>query len=155
MKLRIICCLLTLLLTAGLAHAELDGYLEELTIAARQDLGAFSAELGARFGLSRGEVEVVLSNVDHPADAAALLWLGERSHQPRERVLEVYRKQKQHGWGAMARSLGIQPGSDDFHALKAGRLDFHPAPGSGKEKGHDKEKGKDKNKDHGKSDKHK
>jgi len=146
-------CLLSLILTAGLAHAELNVYLDELSIAARNDFGNFTAELGARFGLSRGEVEVVLSNVDRPADAAMVLWLGEHSHQSRERVLEVYREEKRGGWGAMAKSLGIKPGSDDFHALKAGRLDFHPKHSADKSKGKDKEKGKDK--DHGKSDKHK
>jgi len=142
--------LLALLLSAGYAHADLDLYLEDLAISAQGDLGGFSAQLGARFGLSRGEVEIYLSNVDRPADAALLLWLEERSHQPRERVLTVYRQERGHGWGALAQSLGIKPGSRDFKALKAGELDFR-LDGHGK-KGHDKG---GKNKEHGKSDKHK
>ena len=126
MKMRtMIWVMLCLLLTVGLAHADLDAYLEELSISARGDQVQFTARLGARFDLPAGEVELVLSNVDRPADAFLVLWLGEKSHQSRERVLEVYRHQKG-GWGAIARELGIKPGSQTFHDLKAGTLDFHP-----------------------------
>lgn len=139
-----------LLLPAGVAHAGLDVYLENLSIAAHGDLGGFEAQLGARFGLSRGEVQVVLSNVDHPEDAALVLWLGEQSHQPRRRVLEVYREEKGHGWGEMARRLGIKPGSAAFHALKAGDLDFRPD----RDHGGSGSRGHGSHKHHGKS-KHK
>jgi hypothetical protein len=56
-----------------------------------------------------------------------------------ETVVEIYRKQKGQGWGAVAQSLGIKPGSADFHALKQGNLDWRPeqnaAKGAGKGKG--------------------
>lgn len=147
---KLICLLALLLIPASFAHAGLDVYLNDLSIAAHGDLGGFEAQLGARFGLSHGEVEVVLSNVDHPEDAALVLWLGEQSHQPRQQVLEVYREEKDHGWGEMAKRLGIKPGSAAFHALKAGDLDFRPdrdhgdsgSQGHGKHKNHGKSKHK-------------
>lgn len=143
MKRRSLICLLALtLLSAGLAHADLNAYLENLTISAHSDLGGFTARLGARFDLPRAEVRLVLSGVDRPADAAVVLWLGEQSHQSPERVLQVYREEKSHGWGAMAKRLGIKPGSAAFHALKNGDLGFRAADaagaGHGKGKGHGK-----------------
>ena len=35
-------------------------------------------------------------------------------------VLSKYRVKKSKGWGALAKSLGIKPGSREFHALKQG-----------------------------------
>jgi len=134
--------LTALLLTAGLAHADLHGYLDELSVSAHADLDDFAAQLGARFDLANGQVELVLSSVDSPADAAMVLWLGEKSRQPREKVLQVYHEQKGQGWGALAKSLGIKPGSAAFHSLRKGELDFHPAK-------HDDSKA-DKGKQHGK-----
>ena len=132
MNLRTMFSLLTfLLVVAGPARAELNVYLENLNLSARADLGDFEAHLGARFGTSQAQLEVVLSNVDSPADAALVLWLGERSRQPVNRVLQVYRQEKSQGWGVIARNLGIKPGSADFHALKNGNLDFHPSGHSG------------------------
>jgi hypothetical protein len=37
-----------------------------------------------------------------------------------ERVIEKYESGKGKGWGALAKSLGIRPGSKEFHALKQG-----------------------------------
>jgi hypothetical protein len=142
------CLMLWMLMTASLAHAELDVYLEGLSVSASGDLGGYSTQLGARFGLSRGEVEVVLSSVDSPADAALVLWLGEKSRQPREQVLQIYREEKRQGWGALAKRLGIKPGSAEFHALKNGDLDFHPDGRAGGKSGNGKPQGK--HKDHGK-----
>jgi len=33
-------------------------------------------------------------------------------------VIDSYRKNKSKGWGALARDLGIKPGSKEFKALK-------------------------------------
>jgi hypothetical protein len=142
------CLVIILLVSAGFAHAELSVYLDDLNITARGNLGEFEAQLGARFGVSQGQLEVVLSSVDSPADAALVLWLGEKSRQPREKVLQVYREEKSQGWGAMAKSLGIKPGSAEFHALKNGELDFQPSGhGGGKST---KSNNHGKNKEHGK-----
>jgi hypothetical protein len=125
-------CLLILLLLGTSAHADLNAYIENLNHSARGNPGEFEARLGARFGVSQAQLEVVISSVDSFADAAIVLWLGEKSRQPRDRVLQIYREQKSQGWGAMAKSLGIKPGSAEFHALKDGNLDFHPAEQGGK-----------------------
>jgi len=59
-----------------------------------------------------------------------------------------YRSGKAKGWGALAKSLGIKPGSKEFHALKNGH-DLH----DDKDRGEEKDKGKGKDKDKGKKQK--
>jgi len=133
------------LLTAGAACADLDVYLNSLNVSAQADLGGFRADLGAHFGTSGPQVDLVLRTVRDPADAAVCLWLSNRSHQPVEVVLREYSSHKGQGWGALAQSLGIKPGSADFKALKNGDIGWHPTAatggkGKGKEKGNGKEK---------------
>jgi hypothetical protein len=69
-----------------------------------------------------------------------VLRLGEMSAKPTDYVIEKYKSGKGKGWGALAQSLGIKPGSKEFHALKRGN-DFYDDKDKGKGKG--KGKGKD------------
>jgi hypothetical protein len=75
--------------------------------------------------------------------------LGQMSGKQPERVVDVYNSGKSKGWGALAKELGIKPGSAEFHALKRGDLVFDGKPvgtqssqgsgkGKGKGKGHNK-----------------
>ena len=132
---------------AGAAHADLDAYLQDLRISARADLGGFQAEVGARFGTPRAQVDIAFGSLDDPAVAAVCLWLSVRSGHPVERVIAQYRTHKGQGWGALAKSLGIKPGSADFKALKAGNLGWNPGgngnnPDKGQGRGKDKKKEK-------------
>jgi hypothetical protein len=68
-----------------------------------------------------------------------ILRLGEMSNRPSEYVIEKYKSGKGKGWGALAKSLGIKPGSIEFHALKRGQ-DFYDDNDRGKGKA--KNKGK-------------
>jgi len=47
-----------------------------------------------------------------------VLRLAETSGRPANFVITQYRSDKGKGWGALAKSLGIKPGSSEFHALK-------------------------------------
>ena len=44
--------------------------------------------------------------------------LSEMSGKPVPDVVDAYDKNKSKGWGALAKELGIKPGSKEFHALK-------------------------------------
>jgi len=83
------------------------------------------------------------SNVAGPADAYMVLRLGEMSSQPADYVIGKYKTGKGNGWGALAKSLGIKPGSKEFHDLKRGS-DLYENRDSGKGKGKSKGKGKGK-----------
>jgi len=109
-------------------------WIKDLNIQAQADLSGFKATLATRFKIGNTEINAVLSNVPDPAEAYMVLRLGEMSSRPTEYVIEQYKSGKNKGWGALAKSLGIKPGSREFEALKNG----HDMP---KDNGQDKNKG--------------
>ncbi len=127
MMLRTLLALLMLFtLGTGTASADLETYLNSLSAYASADLGRFRADLGTRFGASDADIDLALRTVSRHGDAALTLWLSNRTGQPIDVVLREYQARKGQGWGALAQSLGIKPGSADFHALKRGDLGWHP-----------------------------
>lgn len=128
--------MLSLFLVVPAATAgELEVFVNSLNVEARADLGGFRADLAARFGVPGARVDVILRDVDNPADAYMCLRIGEIAHVSTEVVLREYHAHKDKGWGAIAKSLGIKPGSREFHALKDG-YSGHGPRGKGKGKKH-------------------
>jgi hypothetical protein len=68
-------------------------------------------------------------------------------HKPIETVSETYTKNKDKGWGQIAKELGIKPGSKEFHEMKD-RFKTHGKSGdkggNGKSGSHGNGKGKKK-----------
>ena len=89
--------------------------------------------ISARFNIGGAEINTVLSNVDSSVDAYMVLRLGEMAEKSTEEVLRKYKSGKGQGWGNFAKSLGIKPGSQDFHALKQGD-DLYNKKGKNKDK---------------------
>lgn len=135
---------------AALAGGGLDGFLSNLNIQARTDLHTFSAKLSAQFGVPEMQVRTIISTVREPSDAFMCLQLGQWTQKPAEQVVSVYKANQGKGWGVIAKSMGIKPGSAEFHALKNGDLSFsgQPAGDNGERRG--KSKGKGKGKGHNK-----
>jgi hypothetical protein len=129
-----------LFLVSSMAVAGDFDWVPDFNIKAEADPSGFKAKLSTRFQIGDVHINAVLSNVDKPADAYMVLRLGEMSNKPPEYVIKEYKARKGKGWGVLAKSLGIKPGSKEFHALKRGH-DLYD--GSGKSKG----KGKGKHKD--------
>ncbi|MBW2467441.1 MAG: hypothetical protein JRF02_09085 [Deltaproteobacteria bacterium] len=96
------------------------GWIEDFNIQAQADPSGFRARLATRFNLNGVQVKAILSNFDRPADAYIMLRLGEMSGMEPMQVYRKYKHNKSKGWGALAKSMGIKPGSDKFHALKHG-----------------------------------
>ncbi len=145
MKLLIILALVVML-QLGVATAAVArdfDWFDDLSVQAEADPSGFRARLTARFKIGDVQVKAVLGNVEKPADAYMVLRLGEMSRRPTEYVIAEYKSNKGKGWGALARSLGIKPGSREFHALKRGH-DLYD--GSGKDKGSGQSRGKGKGK---------
>jgi len=135
--------LLELLLVSSVAYAGDFDWIKDFNIKAEADPSGFRARLEARFQVGDIEIRTVLGNVEKPADAYMLLRLGEMSNQPTDHVIEKYKAEKGKGWGVLAKSLGIKPGSKDFHALKQGQdLYVDKDRGKGKVKGKGKGKGR-------------
>ncbi|MDA8428133.1 MAG: hypothetical protein M0T70_02650 [Geobacteraceae bacterium] len=133
---------------AAIAGGGLDGFLKSLNIQAQADMNGFSAKLSAQFGVPELQVRTVISTVREPSDAFMCLQLGQWTQKPTEQVVTVYKANQGRGWGVIAKSMGIKPGSAEFHALKSGNLTFNgqpageqggkPGKGKGRGKGHNK-----------------
>ncbi len=132
---------MVLLLVSSAAVAGDFGWIRDFNIKAEADPSGFRASLAARFKIGNAQIEIVLNNVEKPADAYMVLRLGEMSKQPTENVIKKYKSGKGKGWGALAKSLGIKPGSKEFHALKRGH-DIYDEKPKMKSKGKGTGKGK-------------
>jgi len=133
------------LLVSSVAVAGDFDWTKDFNIKAEVDPSGFRARLAARFKIGNAEVKTVIGNVEKPADAYMVLRLGEMSNQPTKKVIEKYKSGKGKGWGVLAKSLGIKPGSKEFHALKHNH-DLHDDKPKVKIKGKGKDKGKGKGK---------
>lgn len=139
--------LLVLSSAAVVIAADFD-WMRDFNIRAEANLSDFKVRLAARFKIAGVQVDAVLSNCKTPADAYVACALGQMAGKPPEYVAERYNSGKNKGWGALAKSLGIKPGSKEFHALKNGN-DFYGGDDNGKGKGKDKGKGRNKGKGKG------
>ncbi len=137
--------LMALLLVSSVAVAGDFDWMRDFNIKAEADPSGFRAQLATRFKIGNVQVNAVLSNVERPADAYMVLRLGEMSSRPPDYVLDRYKSGKGKGWGSLAKSLGIKPGSPEFHALKRGN-DLYDDGYGGETRGKGKGKGKNKNK---------
>ncbi|MBW2095064.1 MAG: hypothetical protein JRI80_09260 [Deltaproteobacteria bacterium] len=116
-------------------------WMRDFNIRAEVDPSGFRARLAARFQVGDLQIRTVLSNVEKPADAYMVFRLGEMSGRPAPYVVEQYKANRGKGWGVLAKSLGIKPGSREFHALKRGQ-DLYEGNHGGKGKGKGKGKGR-------------
>lgn len=147
---KIVLGLLSLFIFCGAAVAGggLDGFLKNLNIQAQADMNGFSARLSAQFGVPEVQVRTVIGTVREPSDAFMCLQLGQWTQKPPEQVVSIYKANQGKGWGVIAKSMGIKPGSAEFHALKRGDLTFsgQPASEQGDRPGKSKGRGKGHNK---------
>ena len=120
-------------------------WIKDFNIKAEADPSGLRARLGARFKIGNAEIDAVLSNIEKPADAYIVCRLGEMSKQPTDFVIKKYKAGKGKGWGSLAKSLGIKPGSKEFHALKRGQ-DLYDKKPNGKDNATRKDKKKNKGK---------
>lgn len=134
LKKLLFCTLLMVLFFAPptLLAADFD-WMSNFNIQAQADPSGFRAKISARFSIGDTQITTILSNFPEPADAYVALRLGEMSGRSIDVVTERYQKNRGRGWGALAKSLGIKPGSPEFHALKRGD-DLYGQKGKGKGK---------------------
>ncbi|MCE5265683.1 MAG: hypothetical protein LLG97_19415 [Deltaproteobacteria bacterium] len=127
--------------SSAAAAADFD-WMPDFNIQAAADASGFRARLATRFHIGDTTIDAVIGNVEKPADAYMVMRLGEMAKRPPEEVLREYKSSHGKGWGALAKSLGIKPGSKEFHALKRGQ-DLYDGSGMTKGKGKHKNKKKD------------
>jgi len=135
--------LMVLFLSSSIALAGDFDWMRGVNLQAGADPSGFRARLEARFHVGGMTIDTAIGHTDSPADAYALLRLGEISRQPMDRVVDAYRSGKGRGWGNIAKALGIKPGSSEFHALKQGQ-DLYDGRAADTGRGKGKGKGKKK-----------
>jgi len=151
-KQKILCAVLISFLittTAAVALAADFGWMSGLNAAAQEDPVGYRTRLADRFNIGQATVSDVLNVAQNPAEAYMLFRLGEMSSKPTDQVIQKYNSEKDKGWGALAKSLGIKPGSPEFRSLKNGDdLDGlkNRQEDKNKDKDNDKNKGKGKSK---------
>lgn len=119
----IIVCFVTLSaaaqsITFGLGDAELETGLNELNVSAKVNMQGFQAEVSLAWGQPQANITVALSQGLTPGEVYLAAALAHFSGKSLPVVVEVYQKNKQKGWGALAKDLGIKPGSKEFKQLK-------------------------------------
>ena len=132
---------MTLLIISSSTFARDFDWARDINVIAKADPSGFRARLEARFQVGGLKIKAVLDNVENPSDAYILFRLGEISNRPIDYIMRKYNAEKGKGWGAVAKSLQIKPGSSEFHALKQGQDLYDGKPGV---KANKKEKGKGK-----------
>lgn len=101
--------------------AWLDVRLGEINLSASGNLDGFIDEIVVSTHAPRVWVEtLVVERRYPPADVYMLAESAYRGGVSFDSALRVYEQHRGEGWGAMAKRLGIKPGSAEFHALKKG-----------------------------------
>ena len=97
---------------------ELDLNLSELNAGAKLDLKGFKAEMNLSFNCGNQKVEELLVTME-PSDVFMLLQIAQLQNKSHDVIIASWKRNKK-GWGAVAKDMGIKPGSPAFKALKDG-----------------------------------
>jgi len=98
--------------------ATLDANLKSITIEANKDLVSFKANVVTTYGTTLDKVNSLFTVGMNAGDVVISFEIMKLTKKPIADVIRVYKASKSKGWGAMAKELGIKPGSKEFHALK-------------------------------------
>jgi len=105
-------------LSFGFGDATIDAQLNDLNATAKVDVPGFTGEVSVQWGIPQAQVAVALTEGLQPAEVYVAAFLAQASGKPIDTVVKEYKKDKKAGWGALAKKLGIKPGSAAFKALK-------------------------------------
>ncbi len=139
-----------LALTPSTGDKVLDARLDAINDYAANDREAFVAGVCKTYNMDQTKVEGMLDQGMTPADVYMALRIAVVTGQSPEAVEKAYLSNPGKGWGVIAKSLGIKPGSKEFKSLKDGTESItgkekNAAEGktSGKQSGKNKDKGSD------------
>jgi len=110
----------------------LDARLGDINTYGRGDPDYFYDDMYSSYGVPRDYVrELYVDRRWAPGDIYYACALAQMLDRPCREIVSDYDRHPGQGWGALAKRMGIKPGSPEFHALK-GRV----GKGHGKLKGH-------------------
>lgn len=106
----------------------------DFNVRAKANPADFRARLASRFQAEDEQISAVIDDVSKPSEAYIVLRLGEMSGQPMDRVMAEYDFCRKQGWDAVAKRLGVRPGSTEYRKLKAGEDLYGGHRGKGRKK---------------------
>ena len=129
--------------SAKSGDVELDESMNDMNVKAKADLPLFKKNLSIEFNIGEQKIDKMLKDQISPADIFMILQVAGIIKKDPDLVINTYNTHKSKGWGAIAKELGIKPGSPEFHALKGkGKKGKKHKGGNGNGHGHGKGKGK-------------
>ena len=97
----------------------LDSDLNAVNRQARLNISTFNNDMRLSYNVSAKTLNHMSVNLNMaPGDIYLSLEIARVRRIPVDRVITVYQSHHSKGWGAMAKELGIKPGSPEFHRLK-------------------------------------
>lgn len=115
--------------------ASLEAELNLLNDEAKKDLSSFKEQIVADFGVTKQTVQDLLDKALEPAEIILSGRIADVTGKSMNDVVTSYEKNKEKGWGQVAKDMGIKPGSPEFHALKGKSKNGKGNGNSGKSKG--------------------
>lgn len=103
--------------TATVGDPEMDNMLTSIHNQALKDITAFHNNVVSTFNIVGSKVDAALK-ILAPGDVYMAAQLAVSANKPFDEVVKTYSANKSKGWGAMAKEMGIKPGSPEFHAMK-------------------------------------
>ena len=114
---------------------DLNKTLVSIDADASVNFSAFRTDISASYNVSHSKIDYLAVKIGMSAgDIYMTVEIAKIARVSIDRVVEVYRTDRGKGWGAIAKQLGIKPGSAEFHALKgnAGKGNGNGNKGNGK-----------------------
>ena len=119
--------------TATTGDLEMNNILTDIHNRAIKDITTFKNDVVSTFNLVNSKVDAALQLLA-PGDLFMAAQLSVSINKPFEEVVQTYHVNKSKGWGAIAKEMGIKPGSAEFHAMKKS-MKSKGGAGKAKEKG--------------------
>lgn len=103
--------------TATVGDLEMDNLLTDIHNQALKDINSFTKDVATTFNVVNSKVVAALK-ILAPGDVYMAAQLSLSINKPFDEVVKTYEANKSKGWGAIAKEMGIKPGSAEFHAMK-------------------------------------
>lgn len=97
---------------------ELDNVLVEVNTNAQLNLSEFKLKVSKTYNTPTEKVEKCFKIGMSAGDVVFAFELSLISKKPIDLVITSFSKNKDKGWGVIAKEMGIKPGSPEFHKLK-------------------------------------
>ena len=97
---------------------ELDAFLTKLNTEAKADLPQIKTNLASTYNTTLGKIDDLMKKGMAIADVFMSFEIASLTKKNVDDVVKSYETNKQKGWGAIAKEMGIKPGSEEFHTLK-------------------------------------